>query len=124
MTMPRGYTVNPLDQAARDTIRTAQHLLAPAATSALPAAARPALTDQEKRDAGELVSAGKMCAFCAGLHVGASTPACPRLAAGKVNGDGIVTEFSFWPDGQWDTSRIVFVADVAEDVDEDGKEPT
>lgn len=78
---------------------------------------RPVLTEQEKREAGDLVRQGQTCRFCAGLHVGASGPACPRLAAGKLNGDGDVVEFSFWPDGQWDQSRVVFVADVTEDAE-------
>lgn len=75
---------------------------------------------------------------CASFHPGASTPACPRLATFELNGDGKVIKGSFWPDGatedaietdgegkvrtvthhrssSWDTSRVVAVADVAED---------
>lgn len=107
MSFPAGRS-NPLDLLSADAIRQAQQALYP------PTAPRPTLNDQEKRDAGELVRSGGSCLFCAGIHVGASTPACPRLASGKLNGDGAVVEFSFWPDGQWDTSRVVFVADVAE----------
>jgi hypothetical protein len=102
---------SPLDHLAVEAIQGAQlrlGLISP----------RPTLTDVEKREAGELVRDGQTCRFCAGLHVGASGPACPRLAAGKLNGDGDVVEFTFWPDGKWSTDRVVFVADVADETGE------
>lgn len=76
---------------------------------------RPVLTAAEKREAADVIKAGGLCRFCAGIHAGASTPACPRLASGKVNGDGDVTEFTFWV--TWPTDRVVFPEDV-EEVDE------
>ena len=95
------------------------------------------LSDEEKADA--LKSAKeRACRFCAAFHAGASTAACPRLATFKLNGDGDVVEGSYWPEGVtdsevtmdaqgntvsvthhehqgWNTSRVVFVSDVADD---------
>lgn len=114
MTLPGGATM-PLDLAANVAIRETQQRLG------LAPAVRAPMTAAEKREAHALVKAGNTCVFCAGLHVGASGPACPRLASGKLNGDGTVTEFAFWRDGDWDTSRVVFAADVEdEEVDADG----
>lgn len=109
MTLPGGPTM-PLDVAATHTIRETQARLGLA-----PVMPRAPLTDKERRDASDLFKQGAVCAFCAAIHVGASSPACPRLASGKLNGDGAVVEFAFWPDGQWDQSRVVFAADVAEE---------
>lgn len=107
--------LSPLEQLAGAVIQQTHGRLTPGP----PPAPRPALTAEERRDAAELIKRGDVCRFCAGLHVGASGPACPRLAAGKLNGDGAVTEFTYWRDGEWDTSRLVFAADL--DDDDDGE---
>lgn len=99
---------SPLDHLAGQVIHGTQQRLLPTITS------RPALDAAERRDADELISHGNVCRFCAGLHVGANSPACPRLAGGKLNGDGAVVEFTFWPPHEWDTSRVVF-PDALED---------
>lgn len=106
---------------------------------------RPALTPQEREEALEAVDGKETCLFCGGLHHGASTPACPRLATFKLNGDGQVAEGSFWPEGitdaaceldgqgqvravtfhrndQWDTTQIVRAADAAEEDDSTGEQ--
>ena len=94
------------------------------------------LSDEEKAEA--LKSAkDDACRFCSGLHAGASTAACPRLATFKLNGDHEVVEGSYWPEGVIDsaiemngagevvtvtfhehrgynTSRIVFIEEIAE----------
>jgi len=130
-------------------------LLDPAANQALHAArARvdamtgrgpqlPTLSTEEREEALK-DAATATCTFCAGFHPGASTPACPRLATFKLNGDGNVVEGSFWPDGitdasaevigddgktkavfhlhgEWDTSKVVFAADAAEEPREAGE---
>lgn len=102
------------------------------------------LSSEEKEDA--LKSAkDEACCFCAAFHAGASTAACPRIATFKMNGDGAVTEGSFWPEGVvdsaiemnaagevvavtfhesrgWNTGRVVFVDDVADEAGEDVSE--
>lgn len=83
---------------------------------------RPALTKAEGREAKETVKTGGLCTFCAGIHAGLSSPACPRLASGKVNGDGTVVEFTYWRDGEWDTSRIIFAADIEDAEESEGEE--
>jgi len=102
----------------------------------------PQLTAAERAEALK-DAAASACQFCAGFHPGASTPACPRLATFKLNSAGEVTEGSFWPDGitdasaevigedgktkavfhahgEWDTSKVVFAADAAEEPGEGG----
>ena len=102
------------ERAASSVISGAGRLLTPV-TPQLP---RPILSVAERREAEDAVKAGALCLYCAGIHAGPSSPACPRLASGKLNGDGTVVEFSFWRDGEWDTSRVVFAADI-EDEGED-----
>lgn len=75
----------------------------------------PPVTREEKQLATDLIQRGQVCTFCAGLHAGASSPACPRLASGKLNGDGAVVEFTFWADQEWRPAaldRVVFVEDL------------
>lgn len=100
----------------------------------------PQLSTEQKEQALR-EAAQQACRFCATIHPGASSPACPRLATFKLNGDFEVIEGSFWPDGvsetvtgldgngnvvsvtqrtrsEWDTSRVVAPADLAEEEDE------
>jgi len=114
MTLPQGGGGAPqsqLDLAALAAVSSAQRLLT----------GQPRLpVSREDREELEQVAAdGGLCRFCAGIHAGASTPACPRLAAGKLNGDGDVVEFSYWQ--SWDASRVVYPEDVDE---EDEVDPT
>lgn len=102
-----GGPVNPLDATARTVAHGAQSLI----QNLQPKPIVP-LTVQEKADAAEAIKSGAVCVFCASLHAGASSPACPRLASGKVNGDGTVIEFTFWRDGEWDTSRLIPIEDL------------
>jgi len=106
----------PLDAAARAVVGRAKEV-----AGIVPA--RPPLTDQDKRDAREAIKGGQICVLCGGLHVCPSTLACPRVASGKLNGDGAVIEVTFWAMGQWDTSRVLFAADVEDDLDESEHEP-
>jgi hypothetical protein len=143
MTHP-GVPVSPgfpaLDHTAQQAIRMAQDRLGVLTRGSFPLPVKK-LSDEEKTEA--LKSAKESaCRFCAGLHPGASTPACPRLATFKTNGDGEVTEGSYWPesvtdsaidldkDGNligvhheihvgWNTDRVVFIEDITED-GEDG----
>ena len=108
---------------------------------------RPPLTPEQREEALKRIDAGGKdgtCLFCGGLHHGASTPACPRLATFELNGDGQVIKGSFWPEGvsdaaveldgegavravtfhqhdEWDTSQIVRAADAAEEEPDGGE---
>lgn len=98
-----------LDLAALAAVSSAQRLLGSQAPR-LP-------VSREEREQFEKAAAdGNLCRFCGGLHVGASSPACPRLASGKLNGDGAVVEFTFWE--SWDASRVIFPEDVEDEEDE------
>jgi hypothetical protein len=100
----------PLDNVAAGAIAGTQRMLG--------GAPRFPISQQERDEVEKVAKNGGLCLFCAGIHVGASTPACPRLAAGKLNGDGAVVEFTFW--NEWDASRVVFPEDVeSEDDTED-----
>jgi hypothetical protein len=93
-------------------------------TQVQPIPPRP-LTKDEKKEA---TAAAKeiVCIFCAGIHAGPSSPACPRLASGKLNGDGNLTEFTYWADKDWEDSRVnrvVFLEDVAEEDEDDEPAP-
>lgn len=107
-----GGPVNPLDSVARNVAHGAQHLIQGLQPKP-PVPALP-LTAEEKKEAEDAIRAGAVCLFCASIHPGASSPACPRLASGKLNGDGTVVEFTFWKDGEWDTSRLVPIEDLDE----------
>lgn len=98
-----------LDLAALAAVGTAQRLLN--------GAPRLPVSREEREELEKVAADGGLCRFCAGIHAGGSTPACPRLASGKLNGDGDVTEFTYWP--SWDASRVIYPEDVDEDLDGD-----
>lgn len=118
MTTPNGPRQPLLEALASHVIHGTQdriNLGAPAPTTAPP-------TQEEKQLAAELIQRGDVCRFCAGIHPGASGPACPRLASGKLNGDGTVVEFTFWADHDWRPAaagRVVFVEELGDDTEEE-----
>jgi len=118
MTVPSGQRQPLLEAMASHVIHGAQERLSiPTRT-----VTSPSPTQEEKQLASELIQRGEVCRFCAGLHAGASGPACPRLASGKVNGDGTVVEFTFWSDAEWRPAaagRVVFVEELDEEDTED-----
>lgn len=97
-----------LDLAALAAVNNAQRLLH--------GAPRLPVSREDREELEKVAEDGGLCRFCAGIHAGASTPACPRLAGGKLNGDGDVTEFTFWP--TWDASRVIYPEDVEDDDEE------
>lgn len=111
MTMPQagGTPHSQLDLAALAAVGTAQRLLN--------GAPRLPISREERDEIEKVAENGGVCRFCAGIHAGGSTPACPRLASGKLNGDGDVVEFTFWP--TWDASRVVYPEDVEDESEED-----
>jgi hypothetical protein len=78
---------------------------------------RPALTGTERTEALK-EAAARGCSLCGGIHFAPNTPACPRVRTFELNPDGRVVKGEFWQDGQWDATRILFVADAAEEATE------
>ena len=141
MTAP-GVPVSPglplLEGPARDAIVMARSRVDALTRAQLPFPVK-TLSGEEKAEALK-DAATAACRFCAALHPGASTAACPRLATFELNGDFDVVKGSFWPSGatetvvvtdgdgkvlsvtqtsssDWDTTRVVFAADLAEEED-------
>jgi hypothetical protein len=130
----------PLEGVGQQAIRMAQDRLGVLTRGQFPPPVK-RLTEEEKE--GVLKSAkDEACYLCGALHAAPNTPACPRVATFKLNGDGVLIEGSFWPDSVtdsaiemngtgevitvthhrhvgWDTSRVMFISDAAEQGGED-----
>src|SRR6185312_7223268 len=93
----------------------ASRVLAAARQRMEPRPRPPVLTAAERKEAEDAAKEDRWCKFCAGIHAMPSTTACPRLAGGKLDGDGKVVEFTFWPGRDWADGRVVFAEDAMED---------
>jgi hypothetical protein len=71
------------------------------------------LTAEERAEALDTISKGGGCPCCGGIHTAADF-GCPRLSWFRRDADGMLIEGSFWPDGSWDASKILFADDDAE----------
>lgn len=100
----------PLDSAAAEVLDTVRRL-----------GRRPALTAAERAEAEQAARDDRYCVLCGGIHASPSTPACPRLATFKTDGDGRVTEGSFWPGTEWAEGRVILAEDAAETEDVPGE---
>lgn len=80
------------------------------------------LTSEERAEAEEAARANRYCLYCGGFHAAPSTPACPRLSGGKLDGDGKLVEFTFWPGRDWAEGRVVFAEDAMEEATGDNVE--
>jgi hypothetical protein len=79
----------------------------------------PALSPQERAEAEQ----AERCVYCAGIHAGMSTPACPRLASFELDGDGKVKAGTFWAGLEWAKGRVVLAEDAAGDgTEEEGSD--
>lgn len=65
------------------------------------------------------VANGLLTHNCAGIHPG-DEMACPRLASFELDGDGNIRAGSYFADGSWDRSSVVFATDAAEEGGTDG----
>jgi hypothetical protein len=108
----------PLDGAAAAVIASARQRIT--GTRTFPPAPAKALTDEERAEALDTISKGGGCACCGGIHA-AADHGCPRLASFRLDGDGKLTEGTYFPDGQWDPERVIF-ADPKGETD-DGPHP-
>jgi hypothetical protein len=122
MPPPTRATAAPLlEGAAASAIHAARDRAGLDQAPRFPVAVRRALTAQE-RAAAEETAKDSTCGLCGGLHPAPNMPACPRVAEFETNADGRVIKGRFWPDGDWDTSRVLFVADAAEETEPDEPE--
>jgi hypothetical protein len=80
------------------------------------------LPEPDRAEAAAILSAGGGCELCGGLHAGAEL-ACPRLASFRLNGDGAITEGTYWPNGQWENPERVILPEDAEERADDAAEP-
>ena len=74
---------------------------------------RPQLTAQQKADARKLLKDIGRCEHCGGIH----GRACPRLKRIRWDG-GKAVEATYWRDGTWPTSDVLFPEDIADDDEE------
>ena len=115
--IPRSHGTPLLDRAASDAIEAARQRAGIGAPPAFPYPQRHVLTPDERKEA--LAAAKDACTLCGGLHAAPNTPACPRVRTFELNPDGRVIKGEFWPDGMFDASRILFIADAAEETDDE-----
>lgn len=138
MTIP-GVPVSPgfppLEHPAQDAIHAARSRLDTLTRGKFPFPVKE-LTGEEKEEALK-EAAQSSCQLCGGIHPSPNTPACPRIATFECNPDGKIVRGTFWPSGvtesvvktdaegnvlsvvhttrsDWDTSRVVFIEDVAD----------
>lgn len=103
----------PLDHPAGQAIAAVQGVLAQRQV--------PRLTPAEREEAQKAAEdEAQVCRYCIGLHKLPNGPGCPRIASFKVNGDGALTEVTYWPGKRWARGRVVLL----EDAHEDGEEAT
>jgi hypothetical protein len=81
---------------------------------------RHVLTADERKEAQ--AAAKDACTLCGGIHAAPNTPACPRIRTFELNPDGRVVKGEFWRDGEFDATRILFVADAMDEQPEDDEE--
>jgi hypothetical protein len=113
-----GFARPPLENAASSVLAAARGRMGP--RHAYPTAPPPQkLTPEQQAEALDIISKGAGCRCCAGIHPG-DEMACPRLASFELDGDGNVRAGSYFPDGQWDRSSVVFATDAAEEGSTDG----
>ena len=115
--VPRSQSSPPLDRAASDVLEAARARAGIGQPAAFPFPPRRVLTEDERKDAQ--AAAKDACQLCGGIHAAPNSPACPRVRTFELNPDGKVIKGEFWGDGYWDASRILFVADAAEEADDE-----
>lgn len=111
--IPRSHGEPLLDRAAAGAIDAARERAGIGRPPGFPFPQRHVLTPEERKEA--LAAAKDACQLCGGLHAAPGTPACPRLRIFELNPDGRVIKGEFWQDGTWDATRVLFIADAAEE---------
>ncbi len=117
-----GYSRPPLETAASAALMAARGKLGGRHAFPVPPQQPPKLTPEQRTEAMDIISKGAACRCCAGIHPG-DEMACPRLASFELDGDGNVRAGSYFADGSWDRSSVVFATDAAEEAVPDGTHP-
>jgi hypothetical protein len=112
-----GYSRPPLENAAAAALAAARGRMGSGPRFPLPPPQK--LTAEEKAEALSTIAQGGACGLCGGIHAAAEY-GCPRLASFRRDADGVIVEGTFWPDGSWDRSGIVFATDATEGEAGDG----
>ena len=115
-----GFTRPPLENAASSVLAAARGRMGGQRPFPMPPPQK--LTAEQQAEAIDTIAKGGGCGLCGGIHA-ASEHGCPRLASFRLDGDGQVVEGTFWPDGSWDRSSVVFATDAAEGEGTDGAHP-
>lgn len=118
-----GFQRPPLENAASSVLAAARGRMSGRHAYPLPAAPPQKLTPEQQAEALDIISKGAGCRCCAGIHPG-DEMACPRLASFELDGDGNVRAGSYFADGSWDRSSVVFATDAAEEEGTDGAHPS
>jgi hypothetical protein len=109
VTFPPGAHSGPgrplLENAAAATIAAARQRIGPG--RAFPPPPPQNLTAEERAEAVDVISKGGGCPCCGGIHA-AEDYGCPRLSWFRRDADGMLVEGAFFPDGQWDSERVIF----------------
>ena len=118
--VPRAHSAPPLDRAAADVLEAARQRAGIGRPPGFPFPQRHRLTEDERKEAQ--AAAKDACQLCGGIHAAPNSPACPRIRTFELNPDGRVVKGEFWRDGEFDASRILFVADAMDDSEEKPEE--
>lgn len=110
-----GYSRPSLENAAAAALAAAKGRLGSGPRFPLNTTKSP-LTAEQRTEAMEVIAKGAACRCCAGIHPG-DEMACPRLASFELDGDGNVRAGSYFRDGDWDRSSVVFATDAAEEAE-------
>ena len=70
----------------------------------------------------QTVAEGGACQCCGGVHFAADF-GCPRLSSFRRDADGMLVEGTYWKDGDYDTSKIMFASAEPDGEDGDGAHP-
>ena len=80
------------------------------------------LSAEEEAQVLQTVAEGGSCPCCGGVHFAADF-GCPRLSSFRRDADGMLVEGTYWPDSQWDKSKIMFADPDARAEGTDGAHP-
>jgi hypothetical protein len=72
-----------------------------------PPAVAQKLTAEQQAEAIQTIAGGGGCPICGGIHA-AEPWGCPRLSSFRRDADGMIVEGTYWRDGEYDTSKIVY----------------
>lgn len=99
-----GFQRPPLENAASSVLAAARGRMGGSRPQFPPP---PKLSADTEAQVLQTVAEGGACFCCGGVHPAADF-GCPRLASFRRDADGTLVEGTYWQDGQWDSSKIMF----------------